>query len=136
MVQRRGTRRRAAAAAVCLPRPRIPSPYVLVPACRPRADDARRSAAARLRAPGGIMTAVAATVQMFFTERLISERGASPATITAYRDTIRLLLNHAAAATGTPVAALDFTQLDAPMISGFLQHLETGRGNSIRTRNA
>jgi integrase/recombinase XerD len=82
------------------------------------------------------MTAIAATVQMFFTERLISERGASPATITAYRDTIRLLLNHAAAATGTPVAALGFTQLDAPMISGFLRHLESGRGNSIRTRNA
>jgi integrase/recombinase XerD len=82
------------------------------------------------------MTAVAATVQMFFTERLIAERGASPATITAYRDTIRLLLNHAATATGTPVAALDFTQLDAQMISRFLQHLESGRGNSIRTRNA
>jgi site-specific recombinase XerD len=82
------------------------------------------------------MTAVAATVQLFFTDRLISERGASPATVIAYRDTIRLLLSHAAAAIGTPVAALDFTQLDAPMISGFLHHLETGRGNSIRTRNA
>ena len=82
------------------------------------------------------MTAVAATVQMFFTQRLIAERGASPATVTAYRDTIRLLLCHAAAATGTPVAALDFTQLGAPMISGFLQHLESGRGNSITTRNA
>ncbi len=82
------------------------------------------------------MTAIAATMQMFFTERLIRERGASPATITAYRDTTRLLLNHAARATGTPVAALDFTQLDAQMISEFLQHLESGRGNSIRTRNA
>ena len=82
------------------------------------------------------MTAVAASVQLFFTERLINERGASPATVTAYRDTIRLLLSHASAATGTPVAKLDFAQLDAPMISGFLQHLETGRGNSIRTRNA
>jgi len=82
------------------------------------------------------VTAIAATMQMFFTERLIRERGASPATITAYRDTTRLLLNHAARATGTPVAALDFTQLDAQMISEFLQHLESGRGNSIRTRNA
>lgn len=82
------------------------------------------------------MTAIAGTVQLFFTDRLISERGASPATITSYRDTIRLLLSHAAAATGTPVAKLDFTQLDAQMISGFLNHLETGRGNSIRTRNA
>ena len=82
------------------------------------------------------MTAVAGTIQLFFTERLISEQGASPATITAYRDTIRLLLCHAAAQTGRPVAALDFSQLDAAMIGRFLQHLETGRGNSIRTRNA
>lgn len=82
------------------------------------------------------MTAVAGTVQLFFTDRLISERGASPATITAYRDTIRLLLSHAAEQTRTPVARLDFAQLDAAMIGGFLQHLETGRGNSIRTRNA
>jgi len=76
------------------------------------------------------VTAIAATVQMFFTERLIRERGASPATITAYRDTIRLLLNHAATATRTPVAALDFTQLDTQMISGFLHHLESGRGTA------
>ncbi len=82
------------------------------------------------------MTAAAGTIQLFFTERLISEQGASPATITAYRDTIRLLLCHAAAQTGRPAAALDFSQLDAAMIGRFLQHLETGRGNSIRTRNA
>ena len=35
------------------------------------------------------MTAIAATVQAFFTERLQSQRQASPRTITAYRDTIR-----------------------------------------------
>src|SRR5713226_5676914 len=101
MVRRRGTRRCAAAAAVGLPRARIPGPYVLVPRCRPRADDARRRTAARARAAGRLVTAIAATMQMFFTERLIRERGASPATITAYRDTTRLLLNHAARATGT-----------------------------------
>jgi site-specific recombinase XerD len=82
------------------------------------------------------MTAIAATVQLFFTDRLISERGASPATVTAYRDTIRLLLGHASEVTGTAAAKLDFSQLDATVISGFLQHLETRRGNSIRTRNA
>ena len=82
------------------------------------------------------MTAITATVQMFFTERLVTEKGASPATITAYRDTVRLLLNHASQTTRTPVARLDFAQLDAGLVSGFLQHLETGRGNSARTRNA
>jgi len=37
------------------------------------------------------MTALAPTLQAFFTDRLISQRGASPHTIAAYRDTFRLL---------------------------------------------
>jgi hypothetical protein len=36
------------------------------------------------------MTAIAATVQAFFTDRLIRQRRASPHTIAAYRDTLRL----------------------------------------------
>ena len=46
------------------------------------------------------MTAVAGTVQAFFTERLIGQRRASPHTVAAYRDAIRLLLNFAAERTG------------------------------------
>ena len=82
------------------------------------------------------MTAIAATLQAFFTERLISQRRASPHTITAYRDTLRLLLSFAATRTGTPPCRLDIADLDAPMISAFLDHVEHERGNSIRTRNA
>ena len=82
------------------------------------------------------MTAIAATLQAFFTERLISQRRASPHTITAYRDTLRLLAVFAAARTGTPPCHLDIADLDAPMISAFLDHAEHERGNSIRTRNA
>ena len=37
------------------------------------------------------MSALAPTVQAFFTERLITQRNASPHTIAAYRDTFRLL---------------------------------------------
>ena len=48
------------------------------------------------------MTAIAATMQAFFTERLIAQRRASPHTIAAYRDTLRLLLGFAAARTRTP----------------------------------
>jgi len=82
------------------------------------------------------VTAIAATLQAFFTERLISQRRASPHTITAYRDTLRLLAVFAAARTGTPPCHLDIADLDAPMISAFLDHAEHERGNSIRTRNA
>ena len=44
------------------------------------------------------MSALAPTLQAFFTDRLIRERNASPHTIASYRDTIRLLLAYAAAA--------------------------------------
>ena len=82
------------------------------------------------------MTAAAATVQAFFTERLTHQRRASAHTISAYRDTLRLLLNFAAARTGTSPCRLDIAQLNAPVIAAFLDHLEHDRGNSIRTRNA
>lgn len=82
------------------------------------------------------MTAIAATVQAFFTERLVQQRQASPHTIAAYRDVVRMLLSFTAQRTATPCHRLDFTDLDAPMIAAFLDHLEQARGNSVRTRNA
>lgn len=82
------------------------------------------------------MTAVAATVQAFFTERLAAQRRASPHTIAAYRDTLRLLLGYASRRAGKPPCRLDFADLDAPVISAFLDHLERERGNTIRSRNA
>lgn len=82
------------------------------------------------------MTAIAATMQAFFTERLIAQRRASPHTVTAYRDTLRLLLGFAAQRTRTSPCRLDIAALDAPMISAFLDHLEHQRGNTIRSRNA
>jgi integrase/recombinase XerD len=82
------------------------------------------------------VTAIAATMQAFFTERLIAQRRASPHTITAYRDTLRLLLGFAAQRTRTSPCRLDIADLDAPMISAFLDHLEHQRGNTIRSRNA
>ena len=57
-------------------------------------------------------------------------------TIAAYRDTLRLLLGYVAGRTGLPPSRLDLTDLDAPLIAGFLDHLELERGNSVRTRNA
>ncbi|GAA5166242.1 tyrosine-type recombinase/integrase [Pseudonocardia eucalypti] len=81
------------------------------------------------------MTLVAPTLQAFFTDRLIGQRQASPRTIAAYRDTIRLLLAYIHRHTAKPPAQLDWEDLNATVISGFLHHLETIRGNSIRTRN-
>ena len=38
------------------------------------------------------MSLLAPTLQAFFTDRLITQRDASPRTVAAYRDTFRLLL--------------------------------------------
>jgi site-specific recombinase XerD len=82
------------------------------------------------------MTALAPTLQAFFTDRLISQRRASPHTVAAYRDSFRLLLGFAHRRTGTTPSALDLENLDAQVISEFLDHLERERHNSITTRNA
>ena len=81
------------------------------------------------------MTSIAATLQGFFTERLISQRRVSPATIASYRDSLKLLLAFAQQRTGKPPHALDWADLDAKLITAFLEHLETRRRNNTRTRN-
>ncbi|RVC82537.1 integrase [Mesorhizobium sp. M4A.F.Ca.ET.022.05.2.1] len=75
-------------------------------------------------------------MQAFFTERLIRQRQASPHTLAAYRDTLRLMLVFAAARHGTEPSRLEFNALDAACVGDFLDHLERHRGNSARTRNA
>jgi site-specific recombinase XerD len=82
------------------------------------------------------MTTIAATMQAFFTDRLIHQRRASPHTVAAYRDTMRLLLAFAAQRHATTPGRLDIADLDAPTIAAFLDHLQHQRCNSIRTRNA
>ncbi len=82
------------------------------------------------------MTTLAPTMQTFFSERLARQRQASPRTVAAYRDTFRLLLSFVQEHTGKSPSTLDLSDLDAPTISAFLDHLEDGRHNSPRTRNA
>ncbi|WP_308282713.1 tyrosine-type recombinase/integrase [Pseudonocardia nigra] len=84
---------------------------------------------------GPLMTLIAPTLQAFFTDRLATQRQASPRTIAAYRDALRLLLEFVHGSTGTTPAQLDWDDLDATVISSFLTHLERERRNSIRTRN-
>ena len=75
-------------------------------------------------------------VQDFFLRRLIAQRGASARTVEAYRDAFELLLGFAEQRTGKPPSALSLADLDAPLVLDFLDHLETRRGNTARTRNA
>lgn len=82
------------------------------------------------------MTSLAPLLQAFFTDRLMTQRRASPHTIAAYRDTFRLLLAFVQTQTGTAPSALEIRDLDVSCVAGFLTHLQQVRGNSIRTRNA
>jgi site-specific recombinase XerD len=81
------------------------------------------------------VSALAPTLQAFFTERLIGQRRVSPNTIAAYRDTLRLLLGFAAKQLHRQPSELDLGDLDAGLITAFLTHLESERGNSVKTRN-
>lgn len=82
------------------------------------------------------MTQLAPVMESFFTDYLMTQRQASPHTIASYRDTFKLLLSYLHQQTGRLPAQLALADLDAAVISGFLQHLETSRGNSVTTRNA
>jgi integrase/recombinase XerD len=82
------------------------------------------------------MSALATTLQAFFTDRLIRQRQVSPSTLGAYRDTLRLLLVFASERHGKEPGKLAIEDLDAPLIGAFLDHLESHRNNGVRTRNA
>lgn len=75
-------------------------------------------------------------VQDYFLRRLVAQRGASARTVESYRDAFELLFGFIEQRTGTPAASLQLADLDAPVVLDFLDHLETERGNSVRTRNA
>ena len=81
------------------------------------------------------MSPVAPTLQGFFTDRLLRQRRASPRTVTAYRDSLRLLVTWVHDTKKIAPHRLDWEDLDAVTITGFLDHLEHDRRNTARTRN-
>ncbi len=81
------------------------------------------------------MTLLAPTLQGFFVERLLAQRSVSENTVAAYRTSLSLLVRFAASHAGKAPSMLDFADLDAPVVAGFLEHLELERHNSVRTRN-
>lgn len=79
---------------------------------------------------------LARALRRFFAEYLPGVRGASPHTVTSYRDAWALLLRFLAARTKRPVVELDLGDLNPDAVVAFLDHLEQKRGNSATTRNA
>jgi len=74
-------------------------------------------------------------VRTFFEDHLSCQRSLSVNTIQGYRDALKLFLQFAATAKRKPAAELLLADVEEPVITGFLTHLERVRGNSIRTRN-
>jgi integrase/recombinase XerD len=80
-------------------------------------------------------TNLPALLQRFFTDRLGAQLGASPHTVSSYRDTFRLLLVFAAKRIRRPPSRMHVEDLDVTLLGKFLDHLEQERDNTATTRN-
>ena len=74
-------------------------------------------------------------LESWFTDRLMRQQRVSPNTIASYRDAFRMLLVFASRELGKTPSTLDLADIDAPLISDYLDDLEKHRSISARTRN-
>ena len=78
----------------------------------------------------------ATLVQSFFAEHLTQQRALSPRTVTAYRDAFMLFLDFAQARLHKAPTTMSLADLTPALILAFLDHLESDRHNTVRSRNA
>jgi site-specific recombinase XerD len=81
------------------------------------------------------VNALAIELQTYFTVFAHTQRDLAANTISAYRDTWRMLIKYLAESTTTRAEHIDFTDVNAENVTRFLDDLETERGNSVSTRN-
>lgn len=74
-------------------------------------------------------------LERWFTDRLMRQQRVSPNTIASYRDSFRLLLAFAQKQLGKAPSSLNLEDIDARLVSAFLDDLEAHRLTSVRTRN-
>jgi site-specific recombinase XerD len=65
----------------------------------------------------------------------MQQRGASPHTISSYRDTFRQLLRFIQSQRHKSPDHLALEEINAPLVVEFLNHLEKRQGVSVRSRN-
>jgi integrase/recombinase XerD len=80
-------------------------------------------------------TALPCLLERWFTQRLISQKRVSHNTICSYRDTFRLLLVFTKKHIGKAPSVLLLEEINAEIVSAFLNDLEEHRVISARTRN-
>lgn len=81
------------------------------------------------------MTALAPHLSAFFEERLMLERGASINTRDSYAYAFKLLLEYAHNRLRMAPSRMELERIDAPLVVGFLNDLETKRANGPGSRN-
>jgi len=81
------------------------------------------------------MIPIAPHITDFFQRRLNVERRASSHTSDSYAYAFKLLLEYASERLNLRPSQLNLEQIDAPLVVGFLNHLEIERGNSPSSRN-
>jgi site-specific recombinase XerD len=77
----------------------------------------------------------AGLVQEFFTDYMVQQRALSPRTVASYRDSFVLLLRFAQDKLRLPAHGMTMADLNARFLADFLDHLESQRHNSVRSRN-
>jgi len=77
----------------------------------------------------------ASMVQQFFTEYLVAQRAVSPRTVACYRDALMLFLDFASRKLCKAPTSLRLVDIQPDLILAFLDHLEHGRNNAVRSRN-
>jgi len=82
-----------------------------------------------------LKSTLAFLLESFFRQHLMAQRRASPATVNAYRDALRLFLLFASQRAGKSPSRLSLEELDRDVVLAFLDHLEQERHNSVSTRN-
>ena len=87
------------------------------------------------RPPAPTPPSFPALVQQFFTEYLVAQRAVSPRTVACYRDALSLFLNFASNKLGKAPTAMKLADIRPELILAFLDHLEQGRKNTVRSRN-
>lgn len=80
-------------------------------------------------------TDFAVCLRRFLTSHLAGLRGCSPSTVASYRDAFKLLIIYFRDERSTPPSKLTLDHVEATAITGFLDWLQTSRGNSASTRN-
>lgn len=85
--------------------------------------------------PTPLPPSFSALVQQFFTEYLVAQRAVSPRTVACYRDAMSLFLDFASRKLGKAPTAMQLADIRPELILAFLDHLEQGRKNAIRSRN-